>query len=167
MQFYAAVHTAINANKNIIISYPFIMLSPRKIINIYKTAKGAGYVTEAAFLSVDFKRASQGVDFRYVRTLKGEDTGEIPRRLKPWRNKIFHYAVPLTLKILTENKNVDKVRLFDRNGDELKDSKLKTFISEQNRQWSESEHEEYRERQNEINEFINQNKKLFYQKLYQ
>jgi len=166
-RFFANLKTLIEDNENIIISFPAIMLLPKKIISIYKSAKSNGYETQAAFLSVDFKRAQQGIDYRYVQTLKGKDTGEIPRRLKPWRNKIFHYLVPLILKILKESKNVDKVRLFDRYGKEFSNSKLKTFFAEQNREYSEPELTEYKGKSAEINDFIEKNKELFYQKLYQ
>ncbi len=165
--FFLNLKNLISNGENIIISYPAIMLSPKKIISVYKSTKSYGYETEAAFLSVDYKRAQQGIDYRYVQTLKGVDTGEIPRRLKPWRNKIFHYLVPLTMRILKESKNVDKVRLFDRNGTEFSDAKIKTFFAEQNREYTESELKEFQIKGKEIQDFIEKNKELFYQKLYQ
>lgn len=164
--FFLNLKNLMGNNENIIISYPAIMLNPKKIISIYKSAKSSGYETEAAFLSVDYKRAQQGVDYRYVQALKGVDTGEILRRLKPWKNKILHYLLPLTMRILKESRNVDKVRLFDRNGTELSDAKIKTFFSEQNREYSESEQKEFQIKYDEISDFIKKNKELFYKKLY-
>jgi hypothetical protein len=69
--------------------------------------------------------------------------------------------------ILKESKNVDKVRLFDRNGIEFSDAKMKTFFAEQNCEYSSSELKEFKTKSDETSDFITKNKKLFYQKLYQ
>ncbi|MCL2331419.1 MAG: zeta toxin family protein [Proteobacteria bacterium] len=168
-QFNVAIKTAISENKNIIISFPFLMLNPKRVIDIYKAAKLKEYDTEAVFVPVSFKRSEQGVDYRYVQTLLGEPTGEVPRRLKPWRNKILHLAVPVTLKILKESKQVNRIRLFNRDGTELLDNKIKTFFAEQNRKLSKEEQEDYSEKFKKIQNFLNdpENRKIFNQKLYQ
>ena len=153
------IDKAFENGRSILIFRSKDMVHYNRTRNILKKAKDRGFTTEINFLAINREKSRLGMVYRYEKALKNMFEGNLdhtnyPRKPKFFYHYIYYKSLPETAKCCIKDSLVDKIRVFNRDGEQLSyinkadNSKSETGIlnsikNERERSWTVEEITDY------------------------
>lgn len=168
------IDQALETKQNIIILRSKDMVHYGRAATTLNKAKQHNYNTEVNFLAVDKRKSRLSMTLRYEKALKNMFSGNsdftnYPRKPKFFYHYVYFKSLPLAAEKCCKDKDVDLVRVFNRDGELLAfDNKIshqksaqspkKAIKAERKRPWSESEKKRFSEEKDQMQAFMKDRK---------